>query len=621
MQELSLITPKLLPAPAHLRAPQRPNKRRKLNLRQPEIQARTAPFSSQPRLPFPRKTNIQKRTGSKQNKNPSNFQPALRNKNQKKNISGKDKKINQRKPVQQTPFDKKISVKDLESKIKFLESRKSNRKGKRPLPPNKERQTNGPQGMLTAQAKKIGQKLAKVQLGGRPILSIIPKPSSLLDFMNVPGRNVQNKRKNYRPPIQQKGKPLISSKPAKQSGGKPNSRGTNSRNPNGKTKPGRKANNKNGRRPNSRPKTGTHLRRRKYPKKRPRYPLRKQRPFKRENNKPKSASTQPKTSSIDSYGAPQAPVVDVDSYGSPNAPAISNQDSYGAPQAPAVSDSYGAPQAPLYGSNTKEKGSPPPPPPPPPSDTGYQSDLISSFRPASEEEPIPFPTPDISQSSNTGFEGQFQDNFDASVASFADGISDFSGYSDDEPVQTYNGYFTEDRTSYEQSEEENDNIKPFSNYFDGFDKSDDPTQSPNNVFSAKSDKIRYYDENGNLINPQKFKPIDYKPDYFETIGTTTNRRVFDTESKNRNRNKNLGSTNKEDDDFILYGDINPRRKSQSKSRISITNPVSEPTPSKSNVETISGSNFENPEPERIKEPSPTTDKPYSSIRYEGKSPF
>ena len=59
MQELSFITPKLLPAPAHLRAPQRPNKRRNPNQSQQKIQSRTAPFKSQPKLPFSRDANIQ----------------------------------------------------------------------------------------------------------------------------------------------------------------------------------------------------------------------------------------------------------------------------------------------------------------------------------------------------------------------------------------------------------------------------------------------------------------------------------------------------------------------------------------------------------------------------------
>ena len=328
----------------------------------------------------------------------------------------------------------------------------------------------------------------------------------------------------------------------------------------------------------------------------------------------------------DSYGAPQAPVVDtnIDSYGSPNAPAISNQDSYGAPQAPAVSDSYGAPQAPVYNSGgTKAKDSPPPPPPPPPSDDGYESDLISSFRPVSEEDPIPYPTPDISQSSFGGF----NDNLDASVSSFADDISDLSGYAEDEQVQTYNGYFTQDRASYEQSESENENIKPFSNYFDGFDKSDNPTQS--SVFSAKSDKIKYYDENGNLIDPEKFKPIDYTPDYFETLGTTTNRRAFESDSKNRNGNKNFGFVGKEDDNYPPFTDINPRRRSQSTNRISTSNPASDSlssAPSINDIEPfVGGSGFKKsaPEPEKIKEPKPpaTTATPYNNIVYKGNFDF
>ena len=703
-KELGFITPKLLPAPAHLRAPQRSNKRRRPGPNQQKIQARTAPFQSQPKLPFSRNTNIQKRTGSKQSKKPSNSKSFLRAKSTKKN-NGPPKQINHRKSPQTTPLknkDLKLKTKYQESRIDngkgkrplppnserkrkgpFIEARKNSGKGKRPFPPNKDRKgngsyqelrkdngkekrplpppnkelqedgplfesrkgngkgnpeprkgngsgkrpfhpnknrpNNGPQGMLTASAQKIGQKLAKVQLGGKPL-------SSILDFMQVPGRNGQNKRNNFRPSIENlKAKFGGNPRPVKPASGqalvKP--KVSNPRKPNGNLKPGRKANSKNGRRPNNRPKKGLHPRRRKHPNKRPRYPPRKQRPFKRENSKPKS---QPKASNIDSYGAPQAPVVDtnIDSYGSPNAPAISNQDSYGAPQAPAVSDSYGAPQAPVYNSGgSKAKDSPPPPPPPPPSDDGYESDLISSFRPVSEEDPVPYPTPDISQSSFGGF----NDNLDASVSSFADEISDLSGYAEDEEVQTYNGYFTQDRASYEQSESDNENIKPFSNYFDGFDKSDNPTQS--SVFSAKSDKIKYYDENGNLINPEKFKPIDYTPDYFESLGTTTNRRAFESDSKNRNGNKNFGFVGKEDDNYPPFTDINPRRRSQSTNRISTSNPASDSlssAPSIDNIEPfVGGSGFEKsaPEPEKIKEfkPPTTTATPYNNIVYKGNFGF
>lgn len=678
MQELSFITPKLLPAPSHLRAPQRLNKRRNQN--QQKIQSRTEPFKSQPKLPFSRNTNIQKRTGSKQNKKPSNFSPPLRSRSQKK-TNRPPKPIDHRNSPNSKPFhDKdKITIKDMESNAKHLESRKINGNGNRPPPPNKDHQRNGPkfesrknngigkrpmpqnkerngnvphfesrkgngkghteprkgngkrkrplpqekdrpfngpQGMLTASAQKIGQKLAKVQLGGRPL-------SSLLDFMNVPGRNGQNKRNNFRPAIENlKAKYGGNQRPAKPKNGQPlsKSKASGPRKANGKLKPGRKSNGKNGRKPNNRPKKGIHPRRRKYPNKRPRHPSRKQRPFKRENSKPKG---QPKASSIDSYGAPQAPIVEasIDSYGSPNAPALSNQDSYGAPQAPAVSDSYGAPKAPVYGGSNKAKDSSPPPPPPPPSDSGYASDLISSFRPVDEKDPIPFPTPDISQSSIDGFDG----NFDASVSSFAEDISDLSGYAEDDGVQTYNGYFTEDRASYEQVEDDNANIKPFNNYFDGFDKSDSPTQS--SVFSAKSDKVKYYDENGNLINPEKFVPIDFTPDYFKTLGTTTNRREFNTDSKNNEWNKKFGTTSNEDDIYPQFTDINPRRRSQSSNRISTSNPTSDSIPNQlplqNDIEIFSGNNFEKPvpEPDFIEEPksATTTATPYTNNQYKGKS--
>ena len=174
-------------------------------------------------------------------------------------------------------------------------------------------------------------------------------------------------------------------------------------------------------------------------------------------------------------------------------------------------------------------------------------------------------------------------------------------------------------------EDENTNIKPFNNYFDGFDKSDSPTQS--SVFSAKSDKVKYYDENGNLINPDKFVPIDFTPDYFETLGTTTNRREFNTDSKNNEWNKKFGTTSKEDDIYPQFTDINPRRRSQTSNRISTSNPASDSIPNQlplqNDIEIFSGNNFEKPvpEPELIEEPksATTTATPYTNNKYKGKS--
>jgi hypothetical protein len=125
------------------------------------------------------------------------------------------------------------------------------------------------------------------------------------------------------------------------------------------------------------------------------------------------------------------------------------------------------------------------------------------------------------------FEGTDLDNFDASVASFAEGISDFSGLSEQD-VQTYNGYFTKERSDEGPVKE----IKPFENYFE---VSNSPTQqSSDDFFDSKQDNIRYYDEEGNLIDPDKLKSIDYQPDFFEFPEIDINRRVFETNDNSKN---------------------------------------------------------------------------------------
>ena len=491
MQELSFITPNLLPAPAHLRAPSSskdPNAA--------SIQSRSLPSNPLPKLPIPsRQKKFQKRKSPKGGKKPSStFRKPPRSKKQKTRkrpvLNSKKRKL-QKQPV---PVDKrKAQLKkslDRRQKVPKVE------KGKAKRPPLNKKQSHGhglpAEGTLALQAQQLGQKL-----GGRI--------SYLLDYINPPPRNSRNTRKG--------------SRPQKLPGTQPQtSIGSKFRKVINQLKPGRKNGSKPGQKSQKRPKKNGYPRRRKYPKNGRRHPSRK-RPFKRENA-PATKNSPPPSS--------------IDTYGSPKAPAVSSADSYGAPDAPVVSDSYGAPKAPTYvgvltTGDKEEEESAPPPPPPPSTDNGYESDLISSFRPTSEDDPKPFPTPDISGALDEGgsFEGTNLDNFDASVASFAEGISDFSGLSEQD-VQTYNGYFTKERSD----EDPVKNIKPFENYFEG---SNSPTQqSSDDFFDSKQDNIRYYDEEGNLIDPDKLKSIDYQPDFFEFPEIDINRRVFETNDNSNN---------------------------------------------------------------------------------------
>ena len=493
MQELSFITPNLLPAPAHLRA-HSPS----TDPNAASIQSRSLPANPLPKLPIPsRQRKFQKRKSPKSGKKPtSTFRKPHRSKKQKTRkrpvLSSKQRKL-QKQPV---PVDKRKAQlkKSLDRRQKVPKAEK----GKAKRPPLNKKQSHGhglapPEGTLALQAQQLGQKL-----GGRI--------SYLLDYINhPPPRNSRNTRKGTRP--------------QKLPGTQPQSSiGSKFRKVLNKLKPGRKNGNKPGQKAQKRPKKNGYPRRRKYPKNGRRHPSRK-RPFKRENS-PATKNSPPPSS--------------IDTYGSPKAPAVSSADSYGAPDAPVVSDSYGAPKAPTYvgvltTGDKEEEESAPPPPPPPSTDNGYESDLISSFRPVSEDDPKPFPTPDISGALDEGgaFEGTDLDNFDASVASFAEGISDFSGLSEQD-VQTYNGYFTKERSDEGPVKE----IKPFENYFEG---SNSPTQqSSDDFFDSKQDNIRYYDEEGNLIDPDKLKSIDYQPDFFEFPEIDINRRVFETNDNDNN---------------------------------------------------------------------------------------
>ena len=493
MQELSFITPNLLPAPAHLRA-HSPS----MDPNAASIQSRSLPANPLPKLPIPsRQRKFQKRKSPKSGKKPtSTFRKPNRSKKQKTRkrpvLNSKQRKL-QKQPV---PVDKRKAQlkKSLDRRQKVPKAEK----GKAKRPPFNKKQSHGhglapPEGTLALQAQQLGQKL-----GGRI--------SYLLDYINhPPPRNSRNTRKGTRP--------------QKLPGTQPQSSiGSKFRKVLNKLKPGRKNGNKPGQKAQKRPKKNGYPRRRKYPKNGRRHPSRK-RPFKRENS-PATKNSPPPSS--------------IDTYGSPKAPAVSSADSYGAPDAPVVSDSYGAPKAPTYvgvltTGDKEEEESAPPPPPPPSTDNGYESDLISSFRPVSEDDPKPFPTPDISGALDEGgaFEGTDLDNFDASVASFAEGISDFSGLSEQD-VQTYNGYFTKERSDEGPVKE----IKPFENYFEG---SNSPTQqSSDDFFDSKQDNIRYYDEEGNLIDPDKLKSIDYQPDFFEFPEIDINRRVFETNDNSKN---------------------------------------------------------------------------------------